>query len=134
MAGSFGAYLENKILDYIFGRTDYEPPLLLYLAASTTDPTNNGSGITEPVGSGYERLEIENTKSSFENAANGQLTNKIEFAFAPATGDWGIITHIAIFDEEEGGNFLGYSELTVPKPINEDILRFSAGNLVINLS
>jgi hypothetical protein len=54
--------------------------------------------------------------------------------FPQATGDWGTISHIAIFDALTSGNMLMYTDLTTSKVIgNGDIFQISSGNLTVTL-
>ena len=52
MAG-FSDYLEDKVLDHVFGGTAYTAPSTLYVALYTVAPTDTGGG-TEVSGGGYE--------------------------------------------------------------------------------
>lgn len=132
--GSFGNFLENEILDNYFGGQDYEAPANLHIALSTTDPTDDGSGISEPSGNGYERKQVANNKTTFDVASGGALANAIVIEFAEASGSWGTITHFAIFDAAEGGNMLAHGALSASKAVESgDIVRFPIGDLDITL-
>jgi hypothetical protein len=50
---------ENEILDHLFGKGSYTPPTI-YVALSTADPTDAGTGIAQPSGEGtlYEPKDI----------------------------------------------------------------------------
>lgn len=127
--GSFGNYLENKILDHIVGKTSYTMPTA-YLAVGTgaTD-----AGLTgEPSGSGYARVTT--AGADWAAASGGANTNANTLAFPQATGDWGVMTHFAIYDAASGGNMLAWGALTASKTVeNKDILRFEAGDLDMTL-
>ena len=131
MAGSFGDYAENKILDHITGKTSFTKPTA-YVALSTADPTDDGSGIAEPSGNGYARVA---TDAADWNAASGGATsNAADISFPTATGSWGEISHFAIFDAASGGNMLAHGDLDSPQTISTDqIARFAAGELDITL-
>ena len=53
MAG-FSDYLEDKVLDHVFGGTAYTAPTTLYVALYTVAPTDTGGG-TEVSGGAYAR-------------------------------------------------------------------------------
>jgi hypothetical protein len=129
--GGFSDYWENKILDHIFGKGSYTPPTI-YVGLSTADPTDSGSGLDEPSGNGYTRVQ---TSASHWNAAtNGLLKNAGNITFNQATGNWGTITHFALFDAVTAGNMLAYGALSQSKSISEsDTARFEAGELDISL-
>ena len=129
--GGFSDYWENKILDHIFGKGSYTPPTI-YVGLSTTDPTDAGSGITEPSGNGYARVQT--SASDWNTAANGTLGNAGNITFNQATGNWGTITHFALFDTATAGNMLAHGALSQSKLISEtNTAKFEAGDLNISL-
>ena len=129
--GGFSDYWENKILDHIFGKNNYTPPTI-YVGLSTTDPLDNASGLAEPAGNAYARVE---TFASDWNAASGSsLDNASDIVFPKATGGWGTITHFALFDAATGGNMLAHGPLSQPKAIGGSYTAiFDAGDLNISL-
>jgi len=127
----FSDYWENKVLDHIFGKGSYTPPTI-YVGLSTTDPTDAGSGLAEPSDNGYTRVQT--STSDWNTASNGSLDNASDIAFNQATGNWGTITHFALFDAGTAGNILAYGALSQSKSISEsDTARFKAGDLDISL-
>jgi hypothetical protein len=129
--GGFSDYWENKILDHIFGKGSYTPPTI-YVGLSTADPTDAGSGLAEPSGNGYTRVQT--STSDWNAASNGTLDNSSDITFTQATGNWGTITHFALFDAATAGNMLAHGALNQSKSINEpDTARFEAGDLQISL-
>jgi len=129
--GGFADYWENKILDHIFGKGSYTPPTI-YVGLSTADPTDDGAGLDEPSGNAYARVQT--SVSDWNAAANGSLDNAGNITFAQATGNWGTITHFALFDAPTAGNMLAHGALSQSKSISElDTARFEAGDLDISL-
>jgi hypothetical protein len=130
MAGSFSDYLEDKLLKHTFTNTAYTSPTALYVALYTAAPTDAGGG-TEISGSSYVRTAV-----SFTVSGTGTLcTNSGAVEFPAATGTWGTIVAIAIFDASTSGNFLAWSDLTTSKTISAgDIFRIPVGELDITLS
>ena len=127
----FSDYWENKILDHIFGKGSYTPPTI-YVGLSTADPADDGSGLAEPSGNAYARVQT--SVSDWNAAVNGSLDNTGNITFAQATGNWGTITHFALFDAATAGNMLAYGALSQSKSISEsDTARFEAGDLDISL-
>lgn len=111
----------------------------LYLAASTTTPSETGgiiSGVTEPSGGGYARVAIDNDDTNW-GVADGVGENLLPVAFPEATADWsGDVTHGVIFDASTGGNALWFGALT-DAPITVEtggILTFPAGSITITTS
>jgi len=129
--GSFSDYWENEILDHIFGKGSYTPPTI-YVALSTADPTDDGSGLSEPSGNGYARGQT--SPSDWNAASGGALDNANEIAFNEATGSWGTITHFALMDAVSGGNMLAHGALSQSKTIGSgDTAKFAAGDLDVSL-
>jgi len=131
---SFGDYLENELLDHVWANAAYAAPATLYLALSTADPTDDGTGIAEPGGGSYARLAVANNLTNWPAASGGSKSNGTDMTFVTATASWGVITHMAFFDALTGGNMLAHAALTSSKTIdNGDTVIFEIGNLTITL-
>jgi hypothetical protein len=129
--GGFSNYWENKILDHIFGKSSHTPPAV-YIGLSTADPLDDASGLAEPSGNSYARVQT--SASDWTIASSGSISIANELIFAEATGDWGTVTHFALFDAETGGNMLCHGELTSARTIiSGDKARFIAGDLSVSL-
>lgn len=129
--GSFSDYWEDKILNHIFGKDNYTPPTIS-AALSTADPLDDASGLAEPAGNGYARVET--SASDWNTASDGSLDNAGDIIFPKATGSWGTITHFALFDAATGGNMLAYGVLNPPKAVDSSYTAiFDAGDLNISL-
>ena len=129
--GSFTDYWENKILDHLFGKKSYSPPTI-YLGLSSADPLDDASGLAEPSGSGYSRIQTQS--SDWSTASAGSLDNANGLTFAQATGSWGTITHFALFDAAIDGNMLAYGSLNQSRAINNsEIAGFQTGDLSVSL-
>lgn len=129
--GSFSDYTEDAVLDHLVGKTAFAMPTA-YLALSTADPTDDGSGMAEPSGMGYARKVT--AGADWNAASGGAIDNANDISFAAATGSWGTITHFALYDALTGGNMLAHGELTTAKPIgNTDVAKFTAGDIDITL-
>ena len=125
---AFTNYLENKIMAYVFSGTAFSSPSgNLYLGLFTAAPGEGGGG-TEVSGNGYARKPVTLTTT-------GNLsTNSAAVEFDAATGSWGTITYVAVFDALTTGNMLAYGELTASKTIaSGDVFRIPAGDLDITL-
>ena len=104
----------NKILDHIFKNTPITVPTNLYVGYSTADPTDDASGLAEPVANGYAR-KLMNTW----NIAAAKLTdNDGAILFdACSTAPHGTIAYFIIADHltEVGvANIIIYGALTAP--------------------
>jgi hypothetical protein len=133
--GSFADYLENKLLDHVFGGADYVRVATVYIGLSTTTITDAGGNITEPSGSAYARVAVTNNAANWPAAAGGSKANGAAINFPQATGAWGTITDFFIADAAAAGNILAYGALTAAKAIgNGDTASFAIGDIVITLN
>lgn len=124
---SFSNYLENKVLDHVFGGTAYTAPATLYVGLFTTDPGEAGSG-TEVSGGSYARQTITFT------VTGNQASSSAAVEFPTASASWGTITYAAIYDAVSGGNLLASGALTTSKTIDSgDVFRIPTGDFDIDL-
>jgi hypothetical protein len=124
---SFSNYLENKLLLHTFGATAYTAPTTLYLAIHTTNPAEDNTG-TEVSGSAYARQSVAFTVTT------STASNTAAVEFPTATGSWGTLTHVGVYDALTSGNLLAYAALTTSKIIStNDVFRVPAGDLDITL-
>lgn len=133
----FADTIEAAILDHFFGKAAWAQPTDIFVALSTADPTDAGTGIAEPVGNGYARID---TAPTDWNAATGTApvatTNATTLTFAQASGAWGDITHFALFDALTAGTFLGSGLVNAGTPVtvaSGDTPEFAAGSLAMKL-
>ena len=122
---SFTPYLENKLLGHVLANTAYTAPTTLYVSLWNGDPLSGGNEIT---GSGYSRQS-----AAFSvTASAGTNTNNVEFQ---ATADWGTVNYAGIHDASNSGNLLISASLQQTRTIvNEDIVRFSIGDIDVTLT
>lgn len=124
-------FLEDKLLDHIVKKTAYTPTAC-YLGLSTADPLDDASGLAEPSGGSYARKVTADT--DWDAASGGSITNATDLSFIEATGDWGTITHFAIFDAVTAGNLLASGALSASKAVTSgNTARFLAGTITITL-
>lgn len=129
---SFSDYLENKLLDHVFGATDWSAPVTLYAGLLTAAPTDAGGG-TEVTGGSYARAAVTNNTANFPNASAGAKTNGNAITFATATADWGTVVAVGIYDAATAGNLIAWATITsqsVPSGVTASI---QAGALAITL-
>jgi hypothetical protein len=131
MAG-FTDYLEDKVLDHVFGGTAYTAPTTLYVGLFTAAPSDTGGG-TECSGGSYARKSMPDMTIS--GTSPTQATNGAAVEFVTATGSWGTITHTGIFDASSSGNLLCWAALSASKVVaSGDVIRFDAGDLDVTLA
>lgn len=129
---SFSDYTENLVLTWLFTGDSATRPTAWYVGLFTAAPSDTGGG-TEVSGSAYARkatgtITVSGTATTATNAA------AIEFA-AASGGNWGTITHAAVFDASSGGNMLAWAPLATSRTINDgDVFRIPASSLTITLT
>ena len=130
---SFTDYTENLVLTWLFTGSSATRPTAWYVGLFTAAPSDAGGG-TEVTGNAYARVATGTMSVSGTSPTNCTNAAAIEFA-AASGGNWGTITHVAIFDASTSGNMLGWAALTTSRTINDgDILRIPAGDLDITLT
>jgi len=129
---SFTDYTENLVLNWLLTTNSATRPTAWYVGLFTAAPSDTGGG-TEVSGNGYARkatgtMTITGTATTATNAA--------AIEFDPASGgNWGTLTHAAIFDASTGGNMLAWSALTTSRTINDgDVFRVPASSLTVTLT
>lgn len=132
MSGNFSDFLEQKLLNHVFGSPAYSQPAGLFLALFTTATDDTSGSGTEVSGNAYARQAI-----AFGSAASpaGTISNSGVVTFPTATpAGWGTITDFGIYDAVTGGNRLVYGTLTASQTIAAgNRLEFAAAALVISL-
>lgn len=122
-------YLENALINATLRNTSYTSPATVYVALFTSDPTDAGSG-TEVSGGSYARQS-----ASFAAPSNGASATNADITFPTATGTWGTVGWIGIYDNVSGGNLLYHTALDSSKTIETgDILKIASGNLTVTLA
>ena len=129
MAGDASSYLRNKLVDHSLGTTAYTKPTAVYLAAFVGDPGDDGTEVST-TDTGYARQAV-----TFAGASSGEADSNADVVFPVATDDWGTISHLALYDDDEAGNLLWYGPMALPKTIDEsDQLKVASGNFTVSLT
>ena len=126
---SFTNYLETEILDHVFAGAAYTAPGTLYIGLFTAISDGETGSVTEVSGSAYARQTMAFTTSGATTSNNAAVE------FPTATGSWGTITHVGIFDASTSGNLMVYATLTTSKTITTgDAFRVPSGDFDITLN
>jgi hypothetical protein len=132
-AGVFSTYAANKLLDHLLKTAAFTVPTNLALGFSTADPTDAGSGVSEPSGNNYSRTVVNSWDAA--NATTGLTANTNAITGPVASGSWGTLSHLVIYDNTSGGNLLVHGALGSPQTVGaNDWLEFAAGALTISLN
>ena len=130
MAG-FSDYLEDKVLDHVFGGTSYTAPGTLYVALYTVAPSDTGGG-TEVSGGAYAR---QTATFNVSGTSPTTATNAAAVEYPTATANYGTVVAVGVFDALTSGNLLAYANLDASKVVSSgDVFRFDAGGLDITLA
>jgi hypothetical protein len=133
MAGGKSQFFEGALLSVFRGTSlPFTGTDSAWVALFIGNPEGAGSEVS---GTGYARFEIANGTGEW-SAPSGtprQIDNTNAVTFGPATGSWGTVDYVALFDDETAGNMLYSGQLNTPKAIGDaDSAAFAAGALVIS--
>ena len=127
MAG-FSDYLEDKVLEHVFGGNSYTAPGTHYVALYTVAPTDTGGG-TEVSGGAYAR------QTAAFTVTNDTASNTSAIEYPTATANYGTVVAVGVFDASSSGNLLAYGNLTTSKTVSTgDVFRFNAGAIDITVA
>jgi|TARA_R110002126_G_scaffold150119_2_gene296168 hypothetical protein len=124
-------YLEVKLLNLTLNGSAFTAVNNPYVSLHTADPTDAGTG-TEVSGGSYAR-----TAASFATASgtSGLVATDADVTFPTATGTWGVVGWIGLWDASTGGNMLYHTALDATKTIDSgDIFKITTGNLTVELA
>ena len=124
-------YLEVALLNLTLNGTAFTAVNNPYISLHTADPTDAGTG-TEVSGGSYARVA-----SSFATASgtSGLVATDADITFPTATGNWGVVGWIALWDAASSGNMLYHTALDATKTIDSgDIFKITTGNLTVELA
>ena len=126
---SFTNFLETEILDHVFAGAAYTAPGTKYLALFTAIADGEAGSVTELSGSAYARQTV-----AFTTSGN-TTSNNAAVEFPTATGSWGTVTHVGVYDAASSGNLMAYATLSASKAIDTgDVFRIPSGDLDITLN
>ena len=126
---SFSNFLETEILDHVFAGAAYTAPSTKYLALFTAIADGEAGSVTELSGNAYARQTV-----AFTTSGN-TTSNNAAVEFPTATGSWGTVTHVGIYDASTSGNLMAYATLSSSKAIaTGDVFRVPSGDLDITLN
>ena len=126
---SFTNFLETEILDHVFAGAAYTAPGTKYLALFTAISDGEAGSVTELSGDAYARQTV-----AFTTSGN-TTSNNAAVEFPTATGSWGTVTHVGVYDAASSGNLMAYATLSASKLIETgDVFRVPSGDLDITLN
>ena len=131
MADNLSNYAENTLLDHSVN--DGAMTVSGCFLALFTDATTDAGGGTEVAGNAYARVTV--PAGSWAAASGGSKSTSADVNFVAASGSWGTITHVALYDASTAGNMLWHGPLTASKAIGSgDVFRMASGQLTLTLA
>jgi hypothetical protein len=138
-------YLENKVADHLFRGVAFTAPAALYVALFTAAPSDSGGG-TEVSGGSYARVALAPSTTNWaatngaatttnpSSGSGGTTSNNVAITFPTATGSWGVVTHVAIFDAVTAGNMHWWGALTSSQTVGSGgTFSFAVSSLSIQI-
>lgn len=128
-------YFQNAVLTLLTG-TAFTALTDVWVGLFTATPTDSTAG-TEVTGTGYARQSL--VSSAFNaplspiptTSSGSYITTNVAVTFS-ATGTWGTVGFLGIFDASTGGHLLYYGALGTAQPMNSgNVLSFPAGDITI---
>ena len=135
---AFSDFAENKLIDWLFraqaiGITGASAaagtgPTTLYVALLTAAPSDTGGG-TEVSGGSYARVAVTSSLANWagtqsagsttaSSGTGGTTSNNNAITFPAPSANWGVVTHVGIYDASSAGNLLVWTGLTTSKTVN----------------
>ena len=117
MPGFLTDYVNNKVLDCLFGGRPLAPSPALHVGLSLTRAYKGGY-VAEPLGAGYARVAVANDLVQFPPASLGRQSNAAAITFPAPLEGWGSILSVFVADAAEGGNVLAMADLPSPRVVD----------------
>lgn len=132
MAAIPGSVLSNGLLNMVLGSAAFTIPGTTYWAAYTTAPVGTGStgGGTEVTGGSYARVAVVNNTANYPASTAATKTNGSAITWPTATGTWGSLVAVGVFDAASNGNYLiGWTLPTAVLVTSGDTFQVAASQL-----
>ena len=126
-------HAEKLLLDWLMTTGTATRPTTWYVALyeSAGAPSDSSAG-TEISTGGYARQSVTFAAAS---SPDGTTSNTNAVQFTASGGNYGTVSHIAIFDALSGGNMLWHGAMTASRVVNDgDTLEFSIGNIDLTIA
>ena len=135
---AFSDFVENKLIDWLLrgqaiGITGASAaagtgPTSTYVGLLTAAPSDTGGG-TEVTGGSYARVTVASSLANWagtqaaastvaSSGTSGTTSNNGAITFPSPTANWGLITHMGVYDAASAGNLLFYAPLTASKNVS----------------
>ena len=130
VGGGWFDYLVHSMLDHVFEGTPYTIPAI-YIALSSTTPTDAGPNITDPIGNNYARK----LHAAWDAVVSGATENTGAITFNVPSGTWGSCTHMAALDHlTTSGGPLFWGNTDDQTPTTDDTVEIVDGALDMTIT
>lgn len=120
-------YLEGKVVEHVLRNVVFTSPTAVFAALLTGVANAETGAVTEVSGGSYARQGV-----TFGAQSGGVCTNSVAVTYPTATGNWGTVTHVGVYDANSAGNALYIISLTTPQAVNNgQTASFAIGALQI---
>lgn len=128
--GNLSTYYRTKVMNVLRGTTcsGFAP----YIALCNGDPTGSGNEFS---GNNYTRIAITMTAPAQQSSGTALSQNSAEVLSGVATGAWGTLTTVAIYDAASSGN--AYAVINIGTSYNVTTgyaVGFHAGDIQFNIN
>jgi hypothetical protein len=118
----------NTFLDSLLGASTLLGGTV-YIGLMLAVPNPDGSGVVEPSGGAYSRVAVTNDATHWPAASGRVKTHAANIIFPSATGDWGLLVSVGVFNALSGGALKLYDVLNEQRNVlNGDQFDFVAGS------
>lgn len=127
-------YAISRIENKLFNGATLTSPATYYLACSTSTPSADGTGFTEPVGANYSRLAVPADGTNWSTSTTNTLVNNLILTFPQSSASWGTIIYIGFFDASTSGNMWFYSALSPSRTVDSNTtLYFDPSGITVSM-
>lgn len=133
MASGITNFCANLLFEKLLRGTAGTFPTTFYCALSSTQPSDAGTGFTEPTGvGGYARQGIVVGTAAWTTLAAGSTSNVASINYGTASASIGTMSDWGLFDALTAGNLHLWADLTTPQAIaNGNPYSFAVGALIV---
>jgi hypothetical protein len=130
----FSLFIDNRLLTHLTRKGTWTRPGAVYSSLHVSPgPGKDGQTGNEVSGGSYARKQV--SHADWAAPATSSTNNANEIKFVTATGSWGTVSHVGLWDhltQTSASHFIGFKALDTPKAVNNgDVAKFVAGALKI---
>jgi hypothetical protein len=110
--------LEDLIRTHLMRTGTWAKSTARHFSLHTSDPGDTGAG--EVVGGSYARVQRDAADANWTagTPTDGITDNVAAITYPSPSANWGLITHVGMWDSAAAGTFLASGALVVPKNVN----------------